>query len=205
MKHTVLFLGAAILTLALLLAAIVLVSPARAVDESREWNTDMHQVTIHSDNCPDSGVSFDFEDGSIFLTNKNHRGDEIEITEKHELFVNGEKIELTRDQQRTVTRFYDYTDEIVDRAKEIGLEGAKVGVEGAKVGMKAVHGILKAIFTDYTFDDLDEDLDRAAAKVEAKADKLEKRADVIENMADEVEDLYDDMFRDIPALRDLNW
>ncbi|MCB2231749.1 YggN family protein [bacterium] len=193
------------LAFALMLAAAFVAAPAWAVDEERDHYSGDHKITIRSDSYPAEGVNFDFEDGTIYITNRFARGDEVEITREHDLFVNGEKIELTKDQALLVSDFYEGTYDILDRAKEIGIEGAKVGAEGAKVGLQAVHGVLKAMFTSYTFDEMEEDIERAAEKVEAKAERLEVQAEDIETMADRVEGLYEDMFDEIPALRELEW
>lgn len=191
--------------LLLLAAAFLITFPAMAHDERCSVSHDGHSVTVHSGNFIDDGVEIDFEDGSIFLTNRFHRGDEVEITRDHELIVNGDKITLSPDEAEMVAAFYDETHELIEQAKEIGLKGARVGVEGAKVGLKAVNGVLKAMFTSYTLDDMERDIEREAAKVEAQAEKLEVEASILEEQAEEVESLYDDMFRDINALRDLEW
>lgn len=193
------------LAFALVFAAAFALTPVLAVDDECDYHSGDHKITIRSDSYPADGVTFDFEDGTIYITNRFARGDEVEITREYYLYVNGEKIELTDDQSRLVSDFYEGTYEILDRAKEIGLEGARVGAEGAKVGLQAVHGVLKAMFTSYTFDEMEEDIERAAEKVEAKAEKLEAQADDIETMADRVEELYDELFDEIPALRELEW
>lgn len=194
-----------VMVMALVLAAVVLTSDVRAAEERRAVSSTGKNVRIHDSSVIADGVGIDFENGSIILTNRFHRGDEVEITRAYELIVNGRTVELTDEQAVLVSDFYDQTDEIVMLAKEIGLEGAKVGVEGAKVGLSAVSGVLRAIFTSYTFEEMERDIEREAAKIEAKAEKLEARAEVIEERAEGVEKAYDEMFRTIPALRDLDW
>jgi hypothetical protein len=147
-------------------------------------------------------VDIDIDDGVLVISDENSP-DYFEISEARDLFVNGEQVKLTDDQQKLVTRYYDVYFEIIDYAKRIGLEGARIGVEGAAIGVKAVAGVFKLLRADYDSDDLEEELEAEAEKIEEKADRLEDRADYLEELGDELEELHLKLGEEIPELSEL--
>ncbi|MFH1893650.1 MAG: DUF2884 family protein, partial [Candidatus Zixiibacteriota bacterium] len=138
-------------------------------------------------------IDFDIEDGSIIMTQRGRHKSRIEITEDYKLYVDGELIETTPEQEKLVAEYYTTSKELVEKAKEIGLEGAKIGLIGAGIGLKAVGGVLKAIFTEYEFEDLEAELDDQTEELQERADELEERAEVIEDLAADLEDVFDEM------------
>lgn len=147
-------------------------------------------------------VDFNIKDGSIIMTQHGRHRSKMEITRDYELYLDGELIETTPDQQKLVKEYYDTSMDLVDEAKEIGIEGAKIGLAGAGIGLKALGGVFKAIFTDYEFEDLEDELDEQSEKLEDRASELEERAEVIEELADDLEETFDDMVHDIPELHE---
>ena len=113
-------------------------------------------------------VEIDIDGSSLILTDKES-ADYVEITEDHQLYVNGDFVKTNDDQEELIGRYYDMYFEIIDYAKRIGLEGAKIGVEGAAIGVKAVAGVFKLLQDDYDSEDLEEELEEEAEKLEEKA------------------------------------
>lgn len=132
-------------------------------------------------------------------------GDEVIITEEHELYINGKKIRTTRRDEELMSEYYDLTEAIVENAKDIGHEGAKIGIEGAELGIKAAAGVLKILLPGYSAKDYERDVERQAEELEKKAEKLEERAEVIEKMSEQLDDVRYDLRKSIKALNDLHW
>ena len=145
----------------------------------------------------------DFDKGSLLIERHGRQGIKVEITQEYELYVDDKLIETDAEQHKLVVQTYDGSMELVDLAKEIGLEGASIGIDGAKLGLKAVGGVFKMIFTSYDQDDLEDEMERESDKLEKRADKLEKRATKIEAMVDELEIVFQDMVNRVPALEPL--
>jgi hypothetical protein len=145
----------------------------------------------------DDWASFDIDDGDIILKYDDPDNTVVRITEDYELYVDGEKVDLDDDQQELVKEFHVGAMEIVDRALEVGWEGAKIGAEGAKIGVAAMTGLLKALLTNYTMEDLEDDLEYEADRLEEKAEVLGEEAEIIEDMAEDLEDVYWDMVEQI--------
>jgi hypothetical protein len=178
----------------------LLVSPMNA-EEHQDCSFSLrHLNKWHMD-----GVTYEIEDGSIFISHDGLRHDRVEITRDGQLYVNDELIKLDRKQQRLASAYYDLTMDIVNQAKSLGHEGARVGIEGAKLGLKAVGGVFKMMFTSYNGDDLDEDMEWEAEILERKAERLEEQAEDIEDLAEELEWTVEEMRETIPELRELDW
>jgi hypothetical protein len=157
---------------------------------------DRNSVCVFDDDIS----SMEFKHNSVIITYSEGTPEEVEVTERHELIVDGKQVKLNPDQQKLVSDFYEATRDLIADAKEIGLEGAAVGLQGAKVAVKAVAGVFEMLCTSYTSDDLERDVEREAAKIERRAEKLEVKADKIEAAADNAERLYDRMEDRIPEL-----
>lgn len=144
--------------------------------------------------------------GSVYIYPEYDRWDgEVEITEDYELYIDGRKTRLSRDEREMVREYYHLADDIIDTAHRIGWEGAKVGVQGAAIGIKAIVNVVKLISPHYTTEDLEEDMDREAEKIEAKAEVLEEKAEVIDEIAEDLVDLHIEMKNNIRELRNLRW
>jgi hypothetical protein len=150
-------------------------------------------------------VDIDLEDDILVLTCKYDRDLWIEITPDREMYISGEQIHLTRYQRRLVGDYYDHFIEILDRATDIGKEGAKIGIEGAKVGLLAATRAIKMLSDDYDQDDFERDIEEETEELEIRAEKLEEMADKLEEVADEFEEIHYTMKNDIDELNDLDW
>ena len=128
----------------------------------------------------------------------------IEITRDYELYVNGRFVKTNTEQKRLLKEYHSAIFEIIDRAKDIGKEGAKLGIDGAKIGLKAIVGVFKLMRDDYDSGDLEEELELKAEELEEKAEELEKEAEKLEYLADNLEELHDELKEEIPELQDLN-
>jgi hypothetical protein len=146
-------------------------------------------------------ADIDIDDATITIRDDDYK---IEITGDYELYVNGEYIETNAEQQKLVEEYHDQIFEIIDRAKDIGLEGAKLGVDGAKIGLHAVFGVFKLMRDDYDSEDLEEELELKTDELEEKAAELEKEAEKLEYLADNLEELHDELKAEIPELGDLD-
>lgn len=150
-------------------------------------------------------VEVDIEDDFLILTCEYDRDLWIEITPDHELYISGDRIYLNRYQRRLVGDYYDHFIEIIERAREIGKEGAKIGLEGAKIGLLAARGALKMLVTDYDESDLEREIEDEAEELEIRAGELEEMAEELEEVAEEFEDLHFTMKSEIDELNDLDW
>jgi len=128
----------------------------------------------------------------------------VRITCDGDLYINGEYIELDDDQQELVEDYHGKIMEIVDRAKDIGIEGAKLGVDGAKIGLHAISGVFKLLREDYDSEDLERELEKKAEELEKKAEALEKEAEKLDAMADELEEIHDELKDSVPELSNLD-
>jgi hypothetical protein len=149
-------------------------------------------------------IIIDIDDGSVFITHE-YEDDEIEITRKYELYVNGDLVETNQEQKDLLEEFHTAVMDLEDQAIEIGKEGAKIGIEGAKIGLHAARGVLKMLFTEYDEDDLDRDLEFETELLEKKAEKLEEKAEELEKIADDLDDMFYDMEEEIPEIASLDW
>lgn len=155
-------------------------------------------------NCLDN-VDIDLDDDILTLTCKYDHDLWVEITPDREMYIYGERIKLNRYQRRLVGDYYDHFIEILDRAKDIGKEGAKIGIEGAKIGLIAAARAVKMLSSDYDQDDFERDIEEETADLEIRADKLEEMADELEEVADEFEEIHYTMKNEIDELKDLDW
>jgi len=171
---------------------------------SAETSTRFHAMDIKYD-CHMDDANIDVKDGNIIITHHGRGRSEIEITRDNELYIDGHFIKTNDQQKKLLAEYRLQVMELVDRAKDIGFEGAKIGIEGAKIGLKAVGGVFKLLLEDYDTDDLEEEMEREAAKIEARADKLEARADELEEMADRLEMMAEELSDQIPELHELEW
>ena len=157
-----------------------------------------------SDLFRDDDVSVDFDNGSLIFVHEDS-GDRVEITQSHELIVNGESVRLDRGERELVEDYYETFHEIVAEAASIGIQGAKIGVKGAALGLKAALGALLLISPDYDEDDLEEAIGEDEEEIDRIAKKLEKRAKRLEKTADALERLHKKLRRDVSELDDLGW
>lgn len=148
------------------------------------------------------------KDADIDIDNetiKIHDDDyEVEITEDYNLYVNGKYIETNSHQKRLVKEYHGLIFEIIDRAKEVGLEGARLGIDGAKIGLHAIAGVFKLLSDDYDSEDLEAELEIKADELEEKAAELEKEAKDLEYLASDLEDLHAELKEEIPELEELD-
>lgn len=189
-----------------LLTGLLLVSTATtslAGKHSSRWSDDNHSRFSNWDD----DISFDLDDGTLIITHERNRRDRsvVEFTEDYELYIDGDKIRLNDDQRELVGEFYKQSMDIVDYAKEIGLEGAKIGVEGAKLGMRAIGCLFKLLSSDYDSDDMEDEMERAAENIEEQAEILEEKAEYIEDMVYDLDDIAYDLRNEIPELDRLDW
>ncbi|MBN1163114.1 MAG: hypothetical protein JXB45_00910 [Candidatus Krumholzibacteriota bacterium] len=149
-------------------------------------------------------VSLDFDDGTLVIQSDDY-DQTVEINDECDLYIDGRKIETDRDQERLLCRYYEDLEEIIELAKEIGVEGAMLGMGGAKIGLKAVINAAMLILEDYDSEDLEKELEKEAEKLERRAKKLEKKAEKIEDRADDFKKTHRKLRKAIPELKELEW
>jgi hypothetical protein len=165
-----------------------------------------HKISNFNDfNCVLEYINVDFEDGTIILESRDYREPVVEITADYELYINGKLIKTDDRQKELIAEFYDTMDELLDRAKKIGIEGAKIGVEGAKLGIGTIASLIKLLSPHYDSDDLEREVEAKAEALEERAELLEEEAEEIENLAEDLEDIYEDMEDEIDELGALEW
>jgi GTP1/Obg family GTP-binding protein len=148
-------------------------------------------------------VSVDIDDGTIILTSREDDST-IEITENRDLYVNGNKVILTVEQQELVGQYYDTFMQIIESAKRVGLEGARIGLQGAALGVQALAGVVKLISPDYDQEDLEREIELKAKRIEKRAERLEKKASKIEYLADEFKLLHHRLVDEVPEIKELD-
>ena len=159
------------------------------------------------DNCCNclNNVDIDLHGDILTLICKYDRDQWIEITGEHEMFLSGNQIHLSRYQKQLVGDYYDHFVEILDRAKDIGKEGAKIGIEGAKVGLIAAARAIKMLSDDYDQEDFERDIEEETEDLELRAEKLEEMAEELEEVANDFEEIHYTMKSEIDELNDLDW
>lgn len=162
-----------------------------------------HKGCRHDDNWDFKHKSIDFDDGTLTI---EHEDEDwiVEITDEYDLYVDGERVKVNREQKKLLRRYYRDYEDIEEMAAEIGADAAKIGVAGAKLGVAAVACVAKAFLEDYDCDvDIDIDIDIDEDEIEKMADKLQKKADKIEDKADDLEKTHRKLRKSIPELGDL--
>ena len=149
--------------------------------------------------------SIDFDDGSLIIREDGRRGDEVEITEDYELYINGDLIKTDKEQKKLLKEYYNLVDDLVDKAEDIGIEGGKIGLAGAKIGLQALGGVFKMLLTDYTEEEFESDIEMEAEELEERAEELEEEAEKLEDIAEEIEDRQIELAEEIPELEELGW
>ncbi len=190
------------LPIVLLLASMLVFSGVVAAhDRDRDCDDD------HNDHGFLSGcdVDWDEDEGLLTIANEDDDDDVVEITKKYELTINGERIELNRNQKRLVKKYYKNFKELHETAEEIGEEGAKLGVKGAEIAAVALKNLCKLLGDDDDTEEFEKEIERETAKIEAEAEKLEIRAEKLEDIVDDLEELHYDLKRAVPELDDLYW
>ncbi len=145
--------------------------------------------------------SIDFEDGTLTI---EHEDEDwiVEITDEYDLYVNGERVRVDREQKKLLRRYYRDYEDIEEMAGEIGADAAKIGVAGAKMGVAAVACVAKIFLEDYDCD-VDIDIEIDEDEIEKMAEKLQKKAEKIEDKADDLEKTHRKLRKSIPELGDL--
>ena len=159
---------------------------------------------LHSLVCLEN-IDVDIDHGILVLTCTYDKYKWVEITPSSELYVNGKQITLTRAQKSMVSEFYDRFMDIINQAKEIGIESAKIGLKGVKVGLVAVEGLLKVALEEYDTESFQEEIEEEAENLEDKAEELEELTDELEESAEELEELHHQLKAEIVELNQQFW
>jgi len=164
-------------------------------------------LSLNGHSCNFDDISLDVDDGSVFLTHKSrhHKGQDIEITEDYELYVNGDRVKTSDEQKELLKEYHDLACEMSEYGAKIGIEGAKIGIQGAGIGLQALVGVVKLLSPTYDEEDLDADLEYAAEKLEKRAKALEEKAEKLEDMVDDLDYMNDELSDKIPAIAELGW
>ena len=170
---------------------------AATIDRKHKYNSD------HL-NCLDH-LEVDIEHSNLILTCKYDSDLWVEITPNYRLYISGKEVYLNHYQRRIVADYYEHFMEIINRAKDIGREGAKIGVKGAKIGLHAAAAILKMIVSDYDSDDLEDEIEEETEALEERAEQLEEMAEELEDVVNEFEEIHYTMKSEIEELDDLEW
>ncbi|MCP4633472.1 MAG: YggN family protein [candidate division Zixibacteria bacterium] len=147
------------------------------------------------------GADLDIVDGTIIMKFRDGNHSEIEITEKYELYIDGEIVEISRDQEKIVKKYYVTLHEVLEGATLIGIEGAEIGIAGANIGIKAVTNIWKFLLPGYDTEDFEEALEEEAEALEEQAEKLEVKAEKLEQKAEDAGEAFEEMVENIPELQ----
>lgn len=161
-----------------------------------------HRVCRHDDNWNFKHKSIDFEGGTLTIEHEEENWI-VEITDEYDLYVDGERVKVDREQKKLLRRYYRDYEDIEEMAEEIGADAAKIGVAGVKLGVNAVACVAKLLLEDYDCEDMEIDIDIDEEKIEKMAEKLQKKADKIEDKADDLEKTHRKLRKSIPELGDL--
>jgi len=161
-----------------------------------------HKACRHDGDWTFKDKSIELEDGTLVIEHEEE-GWTVEITDDHELYVDGRRVKTDREQKKLLKRYYRDYEKIEEMAEEIAREGAAVGLEGAKLGVSALACVAMLLLEDYDSDDMEEEIDVKTADLEKMADRLEKKADKLEDIADDLEKTHRKLRRSISELGDL--
>jgi gas vesicle protein len=183
--------------------ASLLVFSSLSIAHDRKDDCDGH----HRDEgfLHDCDVDWNEEDGTLIISNEADEDEVVEITKGHKLFVNGERVEIDREQKKLVSGYYKNMKKLHDLAEEIGAEGAKLGEKGGKIAEVALKNICKLLGDKEDSEEFEAEIEREAEKLEAEAEKLEEKAAVLEDVVEDLEDLHYEMKDAVPALKGLDW
>lgn len=131
--------------------------------------------------------------------------EEVVISSEGELFINGDKIRVSRKERELLKEYHELATATFDEAADLAEEGVKVGLQGAELGIKAATGVFKILLPGYTAEDYERDVEKEAEKVEKKAEKLEVKAEGMEKMIDHIEDIHEELRESVDELDDLGW
>jgi hypothetical protein len=187
-------------SIVLLSCFILLISSVFAADNTLQKFPANHNVSLDK-----ADYSIDLHNSDIILTCSHGKHGSIRITPKYDVYLDDSLIELNGEQKKVVGNYYELTMDLLDKAKDVGLEGAKIGVRGAALGVKAVGNVLKLVLPNYDTEDLERDMERESAKIEAKAADLESEAKELEKLADELKKAQDEMKESIPEIERVEW
>ncbi len=149
----------------------------------------------------DCDLDFDNDENITF---KND-GSEVKFTSDNEIFVDGKKIKLNAKQKRLVGEFNETFMELIEKAKDIGLEGVELGKDGVELGLDAVSSAFEAMFSETELKEVEAKLEAKASKLEAKGEVLEKKAKVLEKIGNHLKDMKDELKNKVPELSKLDW
>ncbi len=180
----------------LMIAAVYAADPEPDQEYERQYG--------NGDMCFEN-VRVQIDDGSVILINQDDDDERVEFTKDYDLLINGDYIKLNHKQQKLVKEFHSLSFDLIDEAKNIGLEGAKVGISGAALGLVAVSNVFKLLSPDYDSEDFEREMEEQAEKLEKKAEKLEEKAEELEEIADELDEIRDDLQKITPELQDYEW
>ena len=188
----------------LIIACLLLLATLPAFGRGNHHDYDIGDCSYIHDN---HSFNVDFDDGTLVIYGEGRRGrgDEVEITREYELYINGDHIKTDQAQRALLKSYYHQMEDLIDRAKDIGLEGGKIGIAGAKIGLKAVSGVFKMLLTDYTEEEFEDDIEMESEELEEWAEELEEEAEELEEVAEELDEMQEELAEEIPELDDLGW
>lgn len=191
-----------------LVCLLALPALSQARKKYRSDNDERHHYSYHNDRHRNSCYSIDdsymsFEDGTLYIFS-DYFDEEIEITEKAELIIDGNRIDLTEKQKQLVAAFYSESLDVQRLGKKMGELGGKMGAIGgqmgtigALIGQRAARQAYTSLavslsdsYSDFDDDDFDDDVEEYLDKLEDKMDELE---DKMENSEDEMDVLSERM------------
>ena len=164
------------------------------------------KTTKHDDHSFLDHIRINVENDILILSDRYDENESVKITPAYQLYINGEKVKLTRRERKLVARYYHKYFELYDYAVDIGREGAKIGKIGAEIGIKAAAGIIKAIFdTEFSLEDLEDEVEWEEDNLEELIEEFEEKAHEIEETAEEFDELHSELKDEIDELNDLGW
>ena len=150
------------LPLVLLLASMFLFSGVVVAHDRDDDCDDHHFDGGFLRNCD---VDWDEEEGLLTISNEDDDDEMVEITKKYELFINGERIELNRDQKGLIKDYYKHFKKLHKIADELGEEGAILGAKAGKIAEVALKNICKLIEDGDDAEEYEEKIEREAEKL----------------------------------------
>ncbi len=149
-------------------------------------------------------IDFDWDGGSVVLTERGESDPEVRITSTPNLYINDKRIELSEQQIELLEEYHELAFDLRHKAKEIGFEGAKIGVYASGMAVTVLVGALGSILDDD--DDWEDDFeDRIESKVERMSDNIEDMAEDLEKVVDELKITHRKLRQEIPELAALGW
>ncbi len=144
-----------------------------------------------------------FEDSSLIVASRDNDVYLVEITPKSDLYIHGEKIDVTPSQKKILSKYFKSMRKIFHTRNRIGGKAIKVGIAGAKLAVKAVGGLVDYVlsgFDDEVMDEFEKEMDRESERIDAQGEHIDDMGKVYKKFRRENNKIVDEIRDTLPVL-----